>query len=62
MRPWDAAYPPECRWDVPIRTGTLPGFLDDVASRFAALPALEYRGHVLPMMSCATGRIASRRG
>jgi long-chain acyl-CoA synthetase len=47
MRPWDAAYPPECRWDVPIAQGTLPAFLDDVAARFAGLPALEYRGHVL---------------
>jgi long-chain acyl-CoA synthetase len=47
MRPWDAAYPPECRWDVPIRTGTLPGFLDDLAARFSTLPALEYRGHEL---------------
>jgi len=46
-RPWDVAYPPECRWDAVIQTGTLPAFLDDVAERFADRPALEYRGHVL---------------
>jgi long-chain acyl-CoA synthetase len=45
--PWEASYPPECRWDVPIAEGTLPGFLDDIAARFGPLPALEYRGHVL---------------
>ncbi|WP_237213977.1 AMP-binding protein [Falsiroseomonas oryziterrae] len=47
MHPWEASYPPECRWDVPIAEGTLPGFLDHVAARFAGRPALEYRGHVL---------------
>lgn len=46
-RPWDAAYPPECRWDAAIAETTLPAFLDDVAARFAANPALEYRGHIL---------------
>lgn len=45
--PWEASYPPECRWAVPIAEGTLPGFLDDVAARFGASPAIEYRGHVL---------------
>ena len=45
--PWDASYPPESRWDVPIAEGTLPGFLDDCAARFGDAPALEYRGHVL---------------
>lgn len=45
--PWEASYPPECRWDVPIAEGTLPGFLDDCAARFGDRPALEYRGHVL---------------
>jgi long-chain acyl-CoA synthetase len=47
MRPWDAAYPPQCRWDVPIAQGTLPAFLDGVAARFGARPALEYRGTLL---------------
>ena len=46
-RRWDAAYPPESRWDAAITPGTLPGFLDDVAARFANNPAIEYRGHVL---------------
>lgn len=45
--PWEASYPPESRWDVPIAPGTLPGFLDGCATRFGAAPALEYRGHVL---------------
>jgi long-chain acyl-CoA synthetase len=45
--PWEASYPPESRWDVPIAEGTLPGFLDDCAARFGDAPALEYRGHVL---------------
>ncbi|MGG5808634.1 AMP-binding protein [Falsiroseomonas sp. CW058] len=46
-QPWEASYPPECRWDVPIVEGTLPGFLDDIAARHGARPALEYRGVVL---------------
>jgi long-chain acyl-CoA synthetase len=46
-QPWEASYPPECRWDVPIAEGTLPGFLDDIAARFGPAPALEYRGRVL---------------
>jgi long-chain acyl-CoA synthetase len=45
--PWEASYPPECRWDAPIGQGTLPGFLDEVAAHFGDRPALEYRGHVL---------------
>ena len=45
--PWEASYPPESRWDVTIAEGTLPGFLDHVASRFADRPAIEYRGKVL---------------
>ena len=45
--PWEASYPPECRWDVPIAQGTLPAFLDDIAARFGDRPALEYRGQVL---------------
>jgi long-chain acyl-CoA synthetase len=56
--PWDASYPPESRWDVPIAEGTLPGFLDDCAARFGDAPALEYRGHVLSRR----WRIAWRRG
>jgi long-chain acyl-CoA synthetase len=47
MHPWEASYPPECRWDQAIAEGTLPAFLDEVASRFGNLPALEDRGHVL---------------
>jgi long-chain acyl-CoA synthetase len=46
-QPWEASYPPECRWDVPIAEGTLPGFLDAIAARFGDRPALEYRGQVL---------------
>ncbi|WP_372620827.1 AMP-binding protein [Falsiroseomonas sp.] len=45
--PWEASYPPECRWDVPIAEGTLPGFLDHIAARFGERPAIEYRGQVL---------------
>lgn len=47
MRPWEASYPRESRWDVPIAQGTLPGLLDDAATRHGDAPALEYRGHVL---------------
>jgi hypothetical protein len=39
MHPWEASYPPECRWDQAIAEGTLPAFLDEVASRFGNLPA-----------------------
>jgi long-chain acyl-CoA synthetase len=45
--PWEASYPPQSRWDVPIAEGTLPGFLDECAARFGDALALEYRGHVL---------------
>jgi long-chain acyl-CoA synthetase len=45
--PWEASYPPECRWDAPIAQGTLPGFLDAVAARYGDAAALEYRGVVL---------------
>ncbi|PWS36486.1 dicarboxylate--CoA ligase PimA [Falsiroseomonas bella] len=45
--PWEASYPPECRWDAPIAQGTLPGFLDKVAARYGDAPALGYRGDVL---------------
>ncbi|MGG5821829.1 AMP-binding protein [Falsiroseomonas sp. HW251] len=47
MRPWEASYPKECRWDVPIAQGTLPSLLDDIAVRHGDRPALEYRGRVL---------------
>ena len=47
MRPWEGSYPPECRWDVPIPRGTLPGFLDAIAARFGDRPALEYRGQIV---------------
>jgi long-chain acyl-CoA synthetase len=59
--PWDTSYPPESRWDVPIAEGTLPGFLDDVATRFADRPALEYRGHVLTyaQLKAQSDRIAA---
>ncbi|MGG5887221.1 AMP-binding protein [Falsiroseomonas sp. HC035] len=61
MHPWEPSYPPECRWDAPIARGTLPGFLDEVAARFAGMPALEYRGHVLSyaQMRAASDRIAA---
>jgi long-chain acyl-CoA synthetase len=45
--PWEASYPPECRWDAPIGTFTLPDFLDRIAERHGARPALEYRGVTL---------------
>ncbi|WP_376089942.1 AMP-binding protein [Roseomonas sp. CCTCC AB2023176] len=45
--PWEASYPPGCRWDTPIETGTLPEFLDRVAVRWDGKPALEYRGRVV---------------
>lgn len=47
MHPWEASYPPECRWDAPIAQGTLPGFLDAIAARFGDRPALEYNGVTL---------------
>jgi len=61
VKPWEASYPPECRWDTPIPRGTLPGLLDDVAARFGDKPALEYRGHVLSYnaMRALSDRIAA---
>jgi len=44
MHPWEASYPPECRWDAPIAQGTVPGLLDDAAAQYGNRPALEYRG------------------
>jgi len=59
--PWEASYPPGCRWDVPIAEGTLPAFLDGIAARFADRPALEYRGHILTYaeMKRLSDRVAS---
>jgi len=61
MHPWEGSYPPECRWDVPVAEGTLPGFLDHVAARFAERPALEYRGQVLTYaeMKALSDRVAA---
>lgn len=47
MHPWEASYPPECRWDTPIAQGTLTAFLDDIAARHGPRPALEYNGRTL---------------
>ncbi|MFT8243816.1 AMP-binding protein [Roseomonas sp. BN140053] len=41
--PWEASYPPGCRWDAPIEAGTIPRLLDDAVARWGTRPALEYR-------------------
>lgn len=58
---WEASYPPECRWDVPIAEGTLPAFLDHIAARFGDAPAIEYRGQVLSFagLKALSDRIAA---
>ena len=60
-RPWEASYPPECRWDTPIAEGTLPAFLDETAVRYGDRPAIEYRGHVLSFteLKALSDRIAA---
>ncbi|MCQ4158830.1 AMP-binding protein [Roseomonas sp. GC11] len=45
--PWEASYPPGCRWDVPIATGTIPALLEDAAARGGERPALVYRERTL---------------
>ncbi|MFC3125530.1 AMP-binding protein [Pseudoroseomonas globiformis] len=41
---WEAAYPATCRWDAPIRPGTLSELFSGCITRWAGRPALEYRG------------------
>ena len=41
--PWERSYPTGVRWDVPIKTGTVHGLLDEAASEFGDKPAFEYR-------------------
>ena len=42
--PWEASYPPGCRWDVPIETCTIPELLERAVRDFSDRPVLEYRG------------------
>ncbi|MBI0535588.1 dicarboxylate--CoA ligase PimA [Roseomonas sp. KE2513] len=44
LRPWLASYPPGCRWDAPITTGTIGDLLNRAVARWGGQPALEYRG------------------
>jgi long-chain acyl-CoA synthetase len=41
--PWEAAYPPGCRWDAPVRPGTLPALFDRLVAQGGTRPALRYR-------------------
>ncbi|KAA2212550.1 AMP-binding protein [Teichococcus oryzae] len=41
--PWEAAYPPGCRWDAPITVGTLPDLFTRSVVRNGNRPALHYR-------------------
>jgi long-chain acyl-CoA synthetase len=41
--PWEAAYPPGCRWDAPLETGTLPALFERLVSHGGTRPALRYR-------------------
>ena len=41
--PWEAAYPPGCRWDAPVRAGTLPALFDRLVADGGTRPALRYR-------------------
>ena len=44
LHPWEASYPESVRWDAPIRTSTIPAFLDRIVKEYAGRPALEFRG------------------
>jgi long-chain acyl-CoA synthetase len=41
--PWEAAYPPGCRWDAPLQSGTLPALFDQLVAQGGTRPALRYR-------------------
>ena len=41
-RPWEKSYPPGVRWDAPIATATLPAMFDEITTKWADKPALEY--------------------
>ena len=41
--PWERSYPEGVHWDVPIKTGTVHGLLDDAAETYGDNPGFEYR-------------------
>jgi long-chain acyl-CoA synthetase len=60
-RPWEASYPPDCRWDAPLKVGTLGGLLDAAVARWSDRPALEYRGRrvTYAALGAAVDRLAA---
>ncbi|WP_426958370.1 AMP-binding protein [Muricoccus radiodurans] len=41
--PWEASYPPGCRWDAPLDIITIPELLDRAAAQWGDRTALSYR-------------------
>ena len=56
--PWEASYPPGCRWDAALEITTLPALLDRAVARWGERPALEYRGRRVTY--AALGALADR--
>jgi long-chain acyl-CoA synthetase len=61
-RPWEKSYPAGVRWDTPIPTSTLPALFDDFTARYAANPALEYRGRTTTFAELRTAVAGAAAG
>lgn len=59
--PWQASYPPGCRWDTPLRPGTIPELLHQAVARWGSRPALSYLGCQISFAALdqAVGRTAA---
>jgi long-chain acyl-CoA synthetase len=54
-RPWEKSYPPGVRWDAPIATATLPAMFEEITTRWADEPALEYRDRTISYRELRAG-------
>jgi len=52
--PWEGAYPAACRWNAPLRIGTLPEMFARLVRNGGARPALRYRDQRLSYADLGT--------